>query len=236
LNFEAWLREREAAETFSPYFFQRLRQRIRTGRYSPEGLYSAFVRRASAFQSQNGFDELDALADGLLGLQTPQRGSAVLGAEMVPYQPTPLRQILALVDEARLGPDDTFLDLGSGLGQVALLASLFSGCRAHGIEIDSAYVAQARRAATGLGLKRVSFEEGDLLEAPLSEASLYYLYTPLTGKLLEQLLERLRKEAGKRLIKIAALGPCASVLQLQDWLTFENFASSGRQLCFYQSH
>jgi SAM-dependent methyltransferase len=136
---------------------------------------------------------------------------------MVAYQPAPLRQILALIDSAQVGPSDHLYDLGSGLGQAAILAALLSGARATGVEIEPAYVESAQRSAARLGLSSVDFIQGDAREASLTGGTVYFLYTPFRGPLLRQVSERLKVEAAQRPIRVCSLGPCTAELQSAGW-------------------
>jgi protein-L-isoaspartate O-methyltransferase len=75
------------------------------------------------------------------------------------------------IDLARYG---SMVDLGSGDGRVACLASLFT--RAFGIEADPWLVAKSRRLAGKLGLSQVDFQEADLRMADLSSYDLLYIF------------------------------------------------------------
>jgi hypothetical protein len=120
------------------------------------------------------------------------------------------------------------------MGQVAIMVAMLSGARAVGIEIEPAYVAIARSCADGLGLSRASFRVADVLHADLGEGTVFYLYTPLTGEYLLQLLTRLHHEAAARPIRVCAYGPCVPIIAAQPWLgrqawcgPISIFASSG---------
>jgi SAM-dependent methyltransferase len=165
-----------------------------------------------------GFDARDELLAGVLDLPVPDAPRTPWAADMVAYQPTPVRHGLDLLRRSALTEGDVLVDLGSGLGQVPLLAALCSPARAVGIEIESGYVATAQAAASTLGLSRATFVCADLRQADLSQGSVFYLYTPLRGALLEALLARLRDEARRRPLRIAGFGPCVEVLAAQDWL------------------
>jgi SAM-dependent methyltransferase len=137
---------------------------------------------------------------------------------MVAYQPTPARWLLDLTDAAGISARDSFVDIGAGLGQVATLMGLLSDARTLGIEIEPAYVAVARNCAAGLGLTQVSFRTEDVLSADLSDGTLFYMYTPLSGARLDDLLARLCGEAAARPIRVCAYGPCAPTVAAQGWL------------------
>ncbi len=178
-----------------------------------------------------GYDHLDELIAGVLGLREPASES-VLEPEMVFYQPTPARHILEMIRASELGENDVLVDLGSGLGHVPMLASILTGARAIGIEVDAAYVRCARECAAGLGLERVTFVEADAREADVSAATVFHLYTPFTGGMLRTVLGRLRREGEQRAICVCTLGPCAGVLAAEPCLQAATAVDAERITCF----
>ena len=151
----------------------------------------------------------DPWVDDMLGLDdAPPDGPLPRGS--VPYLPCGVEEILAMVREAPLRADDRFVDLGSGLGRVVMLAHLLTGARASGIEIQGPLVARARAASEALGLD-VDFEEGNAEDAALA-GSVFFLYAPFNGPVLARVLARL--EALPRPITIGAVG----VELHQGWL------------------
>jgi hypothetical protein len=189
-----------------------------------------------------GYDYQDELISGVLALREPEHANPPAEPEMVFYQPTPARHILRLVDVTALSATDmaadvladVFVDLGSGLGHVPLLASILTGARSRGIEVEPAYVACARECAERLRLRRVTFIEQDARTANLSTGAIFHLYTPFTGVMLAQVLERLRNESTRRPIKISALGPCTEQIAAQPWLRAATLPDPG-QITLFQS-
>jgi hypothetical protein len=165
-----------------------------------------------------GYDHLDALLGGIAQLHEPADDVAALAPEMVFYQPTPARHIFDLIRRIAPGADDVVLDVGSGLGHVPLLVGACTSARCIGVELEPAYVASARAAAADLRLSRVSFIQADARAADLSQATVFYLYTPFTGGVLGEMLERIREQAQRRDIRLCSLGPCTQVLAAQRWL------------------
>jgi len=101
-----------------------------------------------------------------------------------------------------------FIDVGSGLGHVSLLASIYAGTRCIGIEVEAAYVNCARQSGYELNLNNVTFIHQDAREADLSCGTIFYLYTPFLGTILRGVLDSLRREAASREIRVCTAGPC----------------------------
>jgi len=165
-----------------------------------------------------GYDHRDEVVSGVLQLREPSEPRLHAVPEIAFYQPTPVRHILHLIRASALSKSDVFVDLGSGLGHVALLTSMLTGARSFGIEVEAAYVASAQECAQTLRLSRVRFIREDARTADLSSGTVFYLYSPFTGSILADVLDRLRKESTSRPIKICALGPCTCMLAKESWL------------------
>jgi hypothetical protein len=179
-----------------------------------------------------GYDELDELVSGVLELHEPARAETHPEAEMVFYQPTPVRHIIDLIEVSRLSKTDVLVDLGSGVGHVPILTSIMTGSRATGIEIEPTYVETARDCAEMLGLSRVAFLQQDARYTDLSAGTVFYLYTPFTGTILRAVLVGLRREAENREIRVCTFGPCTSVVASEPWLTPDTIPVEGRITCF----
>lgn len=69
-------------------------------------------------------------------------------------------------------PDDTVLDIGSGSGTDALLASLLATCgRVYGLDMTPAMLEKIRRSVACRATQRVQVLEGNAEEIPLPDAS-----------------------------------------------------------------
>jgi hypothetical protein len=165
-----------------------------------------------------GYDHRDEVVSGVLQLREPSELGLHPASEMVSYQPTPVRHILHLIRASALSKSDVFVDLGSGLGHVALLTSMLPGARSFGVEVEAAYVASAQECAQSFRLSRVGFIPGDARASDLCSGTVFYLYSPFTGSILAYVLDRLKKESTSRRIKICSLGPCTCTLANESWL------------------
>ena len=203
--------------------FRKLRTGIRSGNYRGAELRRqletyAGTGRGKRSQGRGAYDSLDALLSGILLAEAAPEAVMARESEMVFYQPTPARIIFELVERAGLQPHDTFYDLGSGLGQVVILANLLSGATAKGIEIDPAYCEYARRCAQDLNLSDVEFINVDAREAKYADGTVFFLYTPFEGRMLQQVLDRLELVAETRRIALYTYGPCTWQVSRQPWL------------------
>lgn len=171
----------------------------------------------------------DAWVDELLGMEPPPPDAVDLPRGAVPYLPCGVDEILAMVQEVPVLPDDELVDLGSGLGRVAVLAHLLSGARTRGIEIQAPLVDRARATCADLALTAVSFAHGDAADAEL-DGSIFFLYAPFGGATLARVIRHLEGVAQRRPIVLAAVG-----LELHDapWLIARSTSSVA--LTLYES-
>ncbi|HSX61012.1 MAG TPA: class I SAM-dependent methyltransferase [Tahibacter sp.] len=218
---------RDAIEQANLALFEATRDAIRNG------TGAVALRRWTEASARAGddYDHLDALVAGVLQLDEPAPAGG-LAAGMVSYQPTPARHIVDLVDRAGLSARDVLVDLGSGLGHVPLLAAILSGARGVGIEVEAAYVDCARRCAAALNLRGVRFVHADVRAADLSVGTIFHLYTPFTGAILDDVLRLLRREARTRALRIVTLGPCTPVVARERWLVTDDACELDRPVLF----
>jgi hypothetical protein len=201
---------------------QRLFQSIREAIVRGDGCEALRPWLETSSDALPTYDYRDALISGVLQLPEPQGEIGELESGMVFYQPTPARRIFDLLELCRLREDDLLIDLGAGLGHVSLLTAICTPARSIGIERELAYVRSAAEAATTLGLDRATFAHLDLREADFSNGTVFYLYTPVTGALLERVMAKLEYEAARRPIRVASLGPCTAMLARATWLRAVN--------------
>lgn len=146
----------------------------------------------------------DAWTDELLGLPEPPPDIPDLPRGAVPYLPAGVDEIVRMVLELPLRPDDQFVDLGSGMGRVVILAHLLSGARACGVEVQLPLVECARACCAELGLADVSFVHANAAEAEL-DGSIFFLYSPFNGETMRRVLRRLEDVARRRPIVLCAV-------------------------------
>jgi SAM-dependent methyltransferase len=217
------LQVRSRLEQANDRLFMAWRDRIVAGDYLPDEL----VRLLSSYRDDSlpeawddppRYDQLDTFVDGLLHISLIPRLQRQPEPEMILYQPTPVRIVLDLLARLRLTAEDVFYDLGSGLGRVPIVVALASPARARGVEFEPAYCAYAQRRARELNLSRVTFANSDARDADYAEGTVFFLYTPFRGKILQRVLERLRYVARTHPIRVCTYGPGTLPVMEQEWL------------------
>jgi SAM-dependent methyltransferase len=115
----------------------------------------------------------------------------------------PTREVVAdaMLKLARVTSEDVVYDLGSGDGRILILAAQKYGARGVGIEIDAHLVAVSKQVAReGQVAHRVTFIEGDLFTADISDATIVTLYlSPGVNRRLEPKL-RTELKPGTRIV------------------------------------
>lgn len=113
----------------------------------------------------------------------------------VHFAATPQRVADAMLQLAGVTARDTVYDLGSGDGRIVILAAQKYGARGVGIEIVHELVERSRQIAReGEVADRVTFIEGDLYTADISDATVVTLWltAAANARLEPKLLRELR--------------------------------------------
>lgn len=202
--------------------FRRLREQLVSGDATSTLLprmFTTYVNQAcdDHHQDLSGYDCLDVFVNGVLDIRNAPEETRSLETGMIGYHPTPARVILAVLAHAPLTAADVFYDVGSGLGRVALLAGLLSAAQVQGIEFEPAYCMYAQERAASLRLSRVSFINVDARIADYADGTVFFLYTPFTGRMFQAVLDKLHSEARARAMMIATYGPCTEHMAQQPW-------------------
>jgi hypothetical protein len=209
---------------------ERLQEQVRAAR---ERVRAGELRGAALHEMIGAlpWTERDAWVDELLEIESHVRDVPDLPRGAVPYLPCGVDEILAMVSEVPLTPCDELVDLGAGLGRVAILGHLLSGARTLGIEIQPPLVESARACCAALGLDDVAFLQGDAAEMDL-DGSVFFLYSPFNGAMLARVIDRLRAVARLRGITVCTVG-----MELPDirWLVQRAPSHASRALALYDA-
>jgi SAM-dependent methyltransferase len=145
---------------------------------------------------------------GLLGaLAVAAAAGPALADEVewrVPFITTPGEVVERMLELAGTGSGDLVVDLGSGDGRIVIIAAQKFGARGLGIELDQRLVEKSRANARAANVAdRVSFVQGDVLAAEISQASVVtvYLLPSLIGQLQPRFIGELKP--GTRIVSHA---------------------------------
>lgn len=113
----------------------------------------------------------------------------------VPYVPTTEAAVAEMLKLAEVKKTDVVYDLGCGDGRIVIAAAKTYGARGVGIDINPERIAEARENAKKAGVEHlVRFEENDLFEADIKEATVVtlFLLPNINLKLRPKLLQELK--------------------------------------------
>lgn len=148
----------------------------------------------------------DDYLDGLFHLSRLTLGEE-LPPQGMPNMASRAERISDFLSISTPAADDVVVDIGSGSGKVALTVAASSTARVFGLELGSAYVAQANRSATALGLGKTAFEVADARDYDYGRGSIFYLYYPFHGAVARTVAESLGRLAREKDITIYSAGP-----------------------------
>jgi predicted RNA methylase len=120
----------------------------------------------------------------------------------VPYQPTPLSVVSAMLDLAEVGPDDILIDLGCGDGRIVMMAA-YRGAMAIGIDNDPQCIIECN----ALAGPRMSFYLSEIENVNLRVATVITMF--LNGEAMKQLERRMMNDIdpGTRIVSYVHMFP-----------------------------
>ena len=203
--------------------YHQLRDQLQNGDYTRQSLRDLFDKFTDYTPKTPGgagyeYDSLDVLLEEVLFPGSTPSESWPREAGMIRYEVTPARVVLELIDNLRFTTQDIFIDIGSGLGLVAMLVNMLTGVRTVGVEYDPAYCSYAQNRAEALNLKDISFIQADARLVDLNAGTIFYLFTPFVNEVFDAVLERLRYTAIRHQIYICSYGTITYDLIKLPWL------------------
>lgn len=146
----------------------------RVGRYVParQAVVAALLALVPVYAQagQAGVAQTPVVQEPAYEPQEGQEGKDVV------WVPTPEALVQAMLDIANVTKADRLIDLGSGDGRTVIAAAK-RGATASGIEYNPDMVALARRNASAAGVtERATFEQADLFESDLSQATVITMF------------------------------------------------------------
>jgi SAM-dependent methyltransferase len=128
----------------------------------------------------------------------------------VPYVPTTEAAVQTMLKLADVKKTDVVYDLGCGDGRIVITAAKSLGARGVGIDINPVRIGEANENAKKAGVEKlVRFEENDLFEADIHEATVVtlFLLPHINLKLRPKLLQDLKP--GTRIV--------SNTFDMGDW-------------------
>jgi SAM-dependent methyltransferase len=150
------------------------------------------------------------LAGLLSAILAAAQSSAPRRSPDVPFVPTTEAAVDAMLKLAEVKKSDVVYDLGCGDGRIVIAAAKNMGARGVGIDINPVRIAEAKENARKAGMEKlVRFEENDLFEADIHEASVVtlFLLPQVNLKLRPKLLQDLKP--GTRIV--------SNTFDMGDW-------------------
>ena len=159
------------------------------------GLLDRFRNRNLRNRIKNPFDEY---WDRKLGVQTfgayPGSGSFADGTANLPFVPSAYKDIFQYLRAAEIGPDDVFVDLGSGYGRTAFAASWMGARRAVGVDLVPVLVegAEANRQRSKLRDRDIEFICANALDFSEPGMTILYMFHPFGEAILDKVLTNIK--------------------------------------------
>ena len=147
----------------------------------------------------------------------------------VPYVPTTEAAVQAMLKLGEVKKTDVLYDLGCGDGRIVIAAAKGLGTRGVGIDINPVRIGEAKENAKKAGVENlVRFEENDLFEADIHEATVVtlFLLPHINLKLRPKLLKDLKP--GTRIV--------SNTFDMGDWKAEKEAIVPGSDEESYLSH
>lgn len=126
------------------------------------------------------------------------------------YGETPYATYAKIAKECAIGPNDTWIELGSGRGKGCFWLRLFVGCKVIGVERIPQFIFLAKALQWIFRISRIEFRKEEIEKTDLKEGTILYLY----GQFLE-----LKLAKGVRIITTGEPLPGYRVLK-SFWVRF----------------
>jgi SAM-dependent methyltransferase len=147
----------------------------------------------------------------------------------VPYVPTTEAAVQAMLKLGEVKKSDVVYDLGCGDGRIVIAAAKSYGARGVGIDINPVRIGEAKENAKKAGVEKlVRFEENDLFDAKIGEATVVtlFLLPNINLKLRPKLLQDLKP--GTRVV--------SNTFDMGDWKPEKEFIVPDTDVDTYLSH
>jgi SAM-dependent methyltransferase len=193
---------------------------------APERLYERLQRIDTAADHPREF---------YASLRRDSAGDLSRNKDMTIYEPMFYDRINRILDSLRIGPQDSFVDLGCGKGRVVFACALLRVKRITGVELDHALMTKARENLGRLRwavTRNIGLVEGDASEYAFTDETVVFAFNPFGAKTMVQVLANVRRslDALPRRLRVVYFNPVhADVFAMQSWLRLER--ESEKKMC-----
>jgi SAM-dependent methyltransferase len=144
--------------------------------------------RSLVEDARRGVSTAGEVPDHELGLASPQHHA---------YVATDYEMFRTAIGSVQIGPDDVFVDIGSGKGRAVLLAAEHAFRRVVGVEISPALhqiATQNVARARGLKCRNIELVQADATEWKVpDDATVLFFFNPFDGEVLARVCDRIRQ-------------------------------------------
>lgn len=161
-------------------------------------LHAAIIKARRAvtkflFERRLGVETSDILSTDELGYSDERNTH---------YQPSRWRTLKRMLPRRTVGPDDVFLDMGSGMGRVVILAASYPFKRVLGMELSPELheiaVRNLDEVRDRLVCKDVELEQANALEYEIpDDVTVLFLYNPFQGEIFDTAIASLLRSVDR---------------------------------------
>lgn len=138
----------------------------------------------------------------------------VAGRDRWRYEPAEWRALPRILHRGEIGPEDVFLDFGSGMGRVVLQAARYGPRRVIGVELapelDEIARDNVERNRERLKCNDIELHTADAIEFELpDDVTIFFFNNPFTGEIFARVMEKIVAsiEANPRHVRIVYRNP-----------------------------
>jgi cyclopropane fatty-acyl-phospholipid synthase-like methyltransferase len=157
-----------------------------------------------------------------------ERTDASMHGDETEYHPVNYRVLHVVLDALRLGPGDTFVDIGCGKGRVVFAAAERPATKVIGVELREPMFAAAQANLRRARRMRAPVEvfHSDAAAFDFAACNVFFMFNPFGPATLAQMLASIQRsvEAHPRAIRIAyfhAQPACNALLETSEWLELD---------------
>jgi SAM-dependent methyltransferase len=192
--------------------------------------------RSRVEDARRGVSTAGEVPDHALGLESPQHHA---------YVATDYEMFRTAIGSVQIGPDDVFVDLGSGKGRAVLLAAEHPFRRVMGVEISPLLHAIARRnveRARGLKCRTIELVQADATKWAIpDDATVLFFFNPFDGEVLAKVCDNIQQSLARAPRRITIIYVRADKffereIAWEQWLTrVKEFPYSDGKVAIYES-